>query len=60
MRDTNGALAEAIAARPKRLAGFAALPLAAPDQAAKELGRRFKTRKFVGAVIKVQSFWPLP
>jgi uncharacterized protein len=37
VRDTNDALVEAIAKQPTRLSGFAALPIAVPDQAAKEL-----------------------
>lgn len=50
-RDTNDALAEAIKRHPTRLSGFAALPIASPDQAAKELERRVKTQGFAGAVI---------
>jgi uncharacterized protein len=50
-RDTNDALAEAIAKHPKRLSGFAALPIATPDQAAKELERRVGEQAFAGAVI---------
>ncbi len=49
--DTNDALAEAIKSHPKRLSGFAALPIATPDQAAKELETRVKTQGFAGAVI---------
>ena len=67
-RDTNDALAEAIAKQPARLSGFAALPIAAPDQAAKELERRFSDQAFAGAVINGHQrgrylddkfFWPL-
>jgi predicted TIM-barrel fold metal-dependent hydrolase len=67
-RDTNDALAEAIAKRPTRLSGFAALPIAAPDQAAKELERRFRNQAFAGAVINGHQrgrylddkfFWPV-
>ena len=50
-RDTNDALAAAIKSHPKRLSGFAALPIATPDQAAGELERRVKTQSFAGAVI---------
>jgi predicted TIM-barrel fold metal-dependent hydrolase len=68
VRDANDALAEAIAKRPTRLSGFAALPIAAPDQAAKELERRFSKQAFVGAVINGHRrgrylddkfFWPV-
>jgi uncharacterized protein len=67
-RDTNDALAEAIAKRPTRLSGFAALPIAAPDQAAKELERRFSGQAFAGALINGHQrgrylddkfFWPV-
>ena len=67
-RDTNDALAEAIAKRPTRLSGFAALPIAAPDQAAKELERRFSDQAFAGALINGHQrgrylddkfFWPV-
>jgi uncharacterized protein len=67
-RDTNDALAEAIARHPKRLSGFAALPIATPDQAAKELESRFSKQAFAGAVINGhqrgrylddKSFWPV-
>src|SRR5246127_4009553 len=67
-RDTNDALAEAIAKQPTRLSGFAALPIAAPDQAAKELEHRFSDQAFAGAVINGHQrgrylddkfFWPV-
>jgi uncharacterized protein len=67
VRDTNDALAEAIVKRPNRLSGLAALPLAAPDEAAKELERRM-SESFVGAVINGHQrgrylddrfFWPV-
>ena len=66
--DTNDALADAIAEYPKRLSGFAALPIAMPDQAAKELEHRFSNQKFAGAVINGHQrgrylddkfFWPV-
>jgi uncharacterized protein len=67
-RDTNDALADAIARHPTRLSGFAALPIAAPDQAAKELERRVRNQAFAGAVINGHQrgrylddkfFWPV-
>jgi uncharacterized protein len=67
-RDTNDALAEAIARHPKRLSGFAALPIAMPDQAVKELEHRFRGQAFAGAVINGHHrgrylddkfFWPV-
>jgi predicted TIM-barrel fold metal-dependent hydrolase len=67
-RDTNDALAEAIARRPTRLSGLAALPIAAPDQAAKELERRFSNQRFAGALVNGHQrgrylddkfFWPV-
>ena len=68
VRETNDALAEAIARYPKRLSGFATLPIAMPNQAVKELEHRFGTQAFVGAVINGhqrgrylddQFFWPI-
>ncbi|MHC2331051.1 amidohydrolase family protein [Bradyrhizobium sp. USDA 4454] len=67
-RDTNDALAEAIAKYPERLSGFAALPIATPDAAAKELERRISRQAFAGAVINGHHrgrylddkfFWPV-
>lgn len=67
-RDTNDALAAAIARQPKRLSGFATLPIAAPDVAAKELDRRVRDQRFAGAVINGHHrgrylddhfFWPV-
>jgi predicted TIM-barrel fold metal-dependent hydrolase len=67
-RDTNDALAEAMAKHPKRLSGFAALPIGLPDQAVKELERRFKDQRFAGAIINGHHrgrylddkfFWPV-
>jgi len=67
-RDTNDALAEAIARHPARLSGFAALPIAAPDDAARELERRRGKEGFAGAVINGHQrgrylddkfFWPV-
>jgi uncharacterized protein len=68
VRDANDALAEAIARQPTRLSGFAALAIATPDRAAKELERRFTDQAFVGAVINGHQcgrylddkfFWPV-
>jgi predicted TIM-barrel fold metal-dependent hydrolase len=50
-RESNDFLAEAIARRPSRLGGFAALPTSSPDQAAEELQRRVRNHAFQGAVI---------
>ena len=53
---------------PKRFAGFATLPTAAPDKAAAELESRMKSGGFVGAVINGHNrgrylddkfFWPI-
>jgi uncharacterized protein len=67
-RDANDVLAEAMARYPKRLSGFATLPIAMPDQAAKELEHRFKDQSFAGAIIHGHQrgrylddrfFWPV-
>ena len=67
-RDTNDVLAEAIARHPTRLSGFAALVIAQPDHAAKELERRVSGQRFAGAVINGHQrgrylddkfFWPV-
>jgi len=67
-RDTNDVLAEAIARHPTRLSGFAALAIAQPDLAAKELDRRVGGQRFAGAVINGHQrgrylddkfFWPV-
>jgi uncharacterized protein len=50
-RESNDFLAEAIARRPSRFGGFAALPTSSPDQAAEELQRRVRNHAFQGAVI---------
>ncbi|WP_024515750.1 amidohydrolase family protein [Bradyrhizobium sp. Tv2a-2] len=66
--ETNDVLADAIASYPTRLSGFAALPMAAPDQAAEELQRRVSDQAFAGAVINGHQrgrylddkfFWPV-
>ncbi len=50
-RETNDQLAEAVKRHPQRLAGFAALPTANPDAAARELDRAISQLGFKGAVI---------
>jgi predicted TIM-barrel fold metal-dependent hydrolase len=50
-RATNDFLAEAVRRHPSRFAGFAALPTAAPDQAADELERAVRDLGFKGALI---------
>ena len=50
-RDANDILAEAARKHPKRLAGFAALPVGAPEKAADELERCVRTLGFKGANI---------
>jgi predicted TIM-barrel fold metal-dependent hydrolase len=66
--DANDRLSAAIKAHPTRLAGFAALPTAAPAAAAKELERAVTKLGFKGAMINghVQGqylddkkFWPI-
>jgi 2,3-dihydroxybenzoate decarboxylase len=47
----NDALAEAIARRPDRFAGFAALPMQDPDAAARELARCARELRFHGALV---------
>ena len=67
-RRVNDRLAAAIAAHPKRFAGFAALPTADPAAAADELSRCVETLGFKGAMIHGQPngiwlddkrFWPI-
>jgi gamma-resorcylate decarboxylase len=50
-RNANDALAEAIAKRPDRFAGFAALPMQDPQAAAAELARCVRELKFKGALV---------
>jgi uncharacterized protein len=50
-RETNDFLAKAMASRPDRFAGFAALPLQSPDAAAAEFTRAVKQLGFVGAMV---------
>ncbi len=50
-REANDALARAVAAHPDRYAGFAHLPMTAPEAAADELERAVKRLGFHGALI---------
>jgi 2,3-dihydroxybenzoate decarboxylase len=50
-RRANDALAEAIAKRPDRFAGLAALPMQEPQAAAAELNRAVRELKFKGALV---------
>ena len=50
-RRTNDYLAENVAKNPKRLKGFAALPLQDPEAAARELTRCVRTLGFCGALV---------
>jgi len=50
-RECNDELAAAVRRHPDRLAGFAALPISAPDAAANELQRAVHELGFAGAVI---------
>jgi 2,3-dihydroxybenzoate decarboxylase len=50
-REANDVLATEIAKRPDRFAGFAALPMQDPDEAARELTRCVKELGFVGALV---------
>jgi len=50
-RESNDFLAEAMKKYPQRFAGFASLPIAAPDQAAEELERRVRQQGFKGTLI---------
>ena len=50
-RESNDFLADAVKKNPKRFAGFACLPTAAPEQAADELDRRVRQQGFKGTLI---------
>jgi predicted TIM-barrel fold metal-dependent hydrolase len=54
-RECNDELAAAVERYPDRLAGFAALPISAPDAAADELDRAVRQHGFAGAVINGHS-----
>jgi uncharacterized protein len=67
-RESNDFLADVVKNNPKRFAGFAALPVAAPEQAADELDRRVRQQGFKGTLINGHSrgrylddkfFWPI-
>jgi predicted TIM-barrel fold metal-dependent hydrolase len=66
--EVNDQLAKAVRRHPQRLAGFATLPTAAPEAAARELERTVKEYGFKGAVINGHIrgrylddpfFWPI-
>ena len=66
--DANDFLADVVKQHPRRFAGLAVLPTAAPDKAAAELELRVREQKFVGAVIHGHNrgryldnkfFWPI-
>jgi predicted TIM-barrel fold metal-dependent hydrolase len=67
-RESNDFLADVVKNNPKRFAGFAALPVAAPEQAAAELDVRVRQQGFKGTLINGHSrgrylddkfFWPI-
>jgi len=67
-REANDTVAQAVRRHPGRLAGFAALPTAAPETAADELERVVGEHSFVGALINGHArgrylddtfFWPI-
>jgi predicted TIM-barrel fold metal-dependent hydrolase len=67
-RESNDFLADVVTRNPKRFAAFAALPVAAPQQAADELERRVRQQSFKGTLINGHSrgrylddqfFWPI-
>jgi len=67
-RDANDRLREAIDRHPDRFAGFAALPTAAPEEAAAELDRTVRELGFKGAMIHGhqqgsflddKKYWPI-
>jgi uncharacterized protein len=67
-RESNDFLAEVVKKNPKRFAGFACLPIAAPDKAAEELDRRVRQQGFKGTLINGHTrgrylddklFWPI-
>jgi predicted TIM-barrel fold metal-dependent hydrolase len=67
-RETNDFLADIVKKNPKRFAGFATLPVAAPELAADELDRMVRQQGFNGTLINGHSrgrylddkfFWPI-
>ena len=67
-RESNDFLVDVVKNNPKRFAAFAALPVAAPEQAADELERRVRQQGFKGTLINGHSrgrylddkfFWPI-
>jgi hypothetical protein len=67
-RESNDFLADAVKRNPKRFAGFASLPIAAPEKAAEELERTVRQLGFKGALINGHTrgrymddkfFWPI-
>ena len=67
-RESNDFVADVVKKNPKRFAAFAALPVAAPEQAADELERRVRQQGFKGTLINGHSrarylddkfFWPI-
>jgi predicted TIM-barrel fold metal-dependent hydrolase len=67
-RETNDFLVDVVKKNPTRFAAFAALPVAAPEQAADELDRRVRQQGFKGTLINGHSrgrylddkfFWPI-
>jgi predicted TIM-barrel fold metal-dependent hydrolase len=67
-RDTNDILADAVRRHSSRFAGFASLPMPAPDKAADELERMVREHGFKGAYINGhtrgrylddEAFWPI-
>lgn len=67
-REANDFVADAVKRHPSRFAGFAALPIGAPDKAADELERTVREHSFKGALINGHHrgrylddkfFWPV-
>jgi len=67
-RESNDFLVEVVKKNPKRFAGFACLPVAAPERAADELDRTIRQQGFKGTLINGHTrgrylddefFWPI-